>query len=90
MKTKEELNTLKEEVENLRKKLAELSEDELKQVVGGASGCVDSLRGTQECDEFLAVIRPAMGKNFPEQDKSLLQTYKKDIGSDKNAKVKFL
>ena len=37
MKTKEELNTLKEEVETLNKKLAELDEDELKLVVGGSS-----------------------------------------------------
>ena len=36
MKTKEELNALKEEVETLNKKLAELSEDELKQVSSGA------------------------------------------------------
>ena len=35
MKTKEELNALKKEVETLRKKLAELTEDELKQVAGG-------------------------------------------------------
>ena len=35
MKTKEELNALKEEVETLNKKLAELSEDELKAVTGG-------------------------------------------------------
>ena len=35
MKTEEELNALKEEVETLSKKLAELSEDELKQVAGG-------------------------------------------------------
>ena len=35
MKTKEELNALKEEVENLNKKLAELSEEEFKQVAGG-------------------------------------------------------
>ena len=35
MKTKEELNALKEEVETLNKKLAELSEDELKHVTGG-------------------------------------------------------
>ena len=37
MKTKEELNALKEEVETLNKKLAELTEDELKAVVGGHS-----------------------------------------------------
>ena len=35
MKTKEELNALKNEVEALNKKLAELSEDELKLVSGG-------------------------------------------------------
>ena len=35
MKTKEELNALKEEVETLNKKLAELTEEELEQVAGG-------------------------------------------------------
>ena len=35
MKTKEELNALKEEVETLNKKLHELTEDELEQVTGG-------------------------------------------------------
>ena len=36
MKTKEELNELKEEVETLNKKLRELTEEELAQVSGGA------------------------------------------------------
>lgn len=35
MKTKEELNALKAEVDALNQKLAELTEDELDQVVGG-------------------------------------------------------
>ena len=35
MKTKEELTALKEEVETLNKKLAELTEEELRLVVGG-------------------------------------------------------
>ena len=35
MKTKEELNAIKEEVEALSKKLNELSEEELEQVSGG-------------------------------------------------------
>ena len=35
MKTKEELNAIKEEVEALNTKLAELSEEELAQVCGG-------------------------------------------------------
>ena len=36
MKAKEELTALKEEVEALNRKLAELSSEELEQVVGGA------------------------------------------------------
>ena len=35
MKTKEELNVIKEEVETMKKKLAELTVEELKQVAGG-------------------------------------------------------
>ena len=35
MKTPEELNALKEEVETVNKKLAELTEEELAQVSGG-------------------------------------------------------
>ena len=42
MKTKEELNALKEEIETLNKKLAELTEDELEQVTGGI-GDIDIL-----------------------------------------------
>ena len=37
MKTKEELTVLKDEFEALNKKLAELSEDELKEVAGGVT-----------------------------------------------------
>lgn len=36
MKTKEELNALKEEVKAVNKKLAELSEEELAEVTGGS------------------------------------------------------
>ena len=36
MKTKEELNALKEEVEAVSKKLHELTEEELEQVTGGS------------------------------------------------------
>lgn len=35
MKTLEELNSLKEQIETLNKKLAELTEEELKSVTGG-------------------------------------------------------
>ena len=35
MKTKEELNALKEEVETVNKKLAELTDEDLEQVTGG-------------------------------------------------------
>ena len=37
MKSKEELNALKEEVETLNRKLRELKDEELEQVTGGAS-----------------------------------------------------
>ncbi len=37
MKTKEELNKIKEEIETLNRKLAELTEDEVKQIIGGSS-----------------------------------------------------
>ena len=48
MKTKEELNALKEEVETLNKKLAELSEDELKQVTGGLAPDFNNKPGREE------------------------------------------
>ena len=38
MKTKKELNEIKEEVEKLDKKLHELTEEELEQVTGGVGG----------------------------------------------------
>ncbi len=38
MKTKEELNVLREEVKTLNKKLAELTDEEMMQVVGGVDG----------------------------------------------------
>ena len=45
MKTKEELNALKEEVETLNKKLHELTDEQLEQVSGGAGQTVTSLEG---------------------------------------------
>ena len=42
MKTKEELNALKEEVETVSKKLAELSEEELEQISGGIKIAVEN------------------------------------------------
>lgn len=36
MKTKEELNAIKDEIEAVGRKLAELTEDELQQISGGA------------------------------------------------------
>ena len=47
MKTQEELNALKKEIETLNKKLKELTEEELALVVGGAGGTGnDSSTGT--------------------------------------------
>ena len=41
-KTQEELNALKEEVETVSRKLHELTEDELKQVIGGTGSVFQS------------------------------------------------
>lgn len=38
MKTKEELNKLKEEIENINRKLKELTPEELKEITGGSTG----------------------------------------------------
>ena len=43
MKTQEELNDLKEEIEALNKKLAVLTDEELAQVSGGVGHVVDEL-----------------------------------------------
>ena len=45
MKTKEELDVLKKDVEALNQKLAELNEEELKQVIGATSGPLVMSRG---------------------------------------------
>ena len=42
MKTTEELNALKEEVETLNRKLAELTDEELAQVAGGVAPTDDT------------------------------------------------
>ena len=52
MKTKEELNTIKEEVEALNNKLAELTDEELEQVNGGAK--LDPERFRKKVEEAYA------------------------------------
>lgn len=51
MKSKEELNALKEEVETLNKKLHELTEEELAQVTGGAG--IDLDRPQPKFEEWI-------------------------------------
>ena len=52
MKTKEELTALKEEVETLNKKLAELNEEELKQVIGGQQYDINIYKNEVEREKF--------------------------------------
>ena len=52
MKTKEELNALKEEVEALNRKLAELTDEELAQVSGGVRPVPDEPAIERPGDEF--------------------------------------
>ena len=54
MKTKEELNALKEEVEALNKKLEELTEEELQQVSGGGAASALAVAGRKALSIGLA------------------------------------
>ena len=67
MKTKEELNALREEVEALNDKLTELSEEELKQVTGGFKGKFKYVLGTWDAlsgaDELKGKIIAREGRN---------------------------
>ena len=51
MKTKEELNTIKEEVEALNEKCRELTEEELKEVTGGVKLVIP---GTTQTEFFFS------------------------------------
>ena len=62
MKTKEELNALKEEVKALIKTLAELSDEELKTVVGGDVTSANIVGYAQTIMPFIA-----SGKETDEQ-----------------------
>ena len=62
MKTKEELNAMKEEVETLNKKLAELTEDELAQVTGG---CVGGILGISDFGGLVPVDYSRLGLGLP-------------------------
>ena len=53
MKTKEELNALKEEVETVNKKLHELTEEELAQVSGGSNSKLD----LQLASEYITTMK---------------------------------
>ena len=61
MKTKEELNAIKKEVEALNKKLAELSEEELAQVFGGVGRPAISF----ELGGKPLVVEPPVSTNTP-------------------------
>ena len=50
MKTKEELNALKEEVETVSKKLHKLTEEELAQVTGGIAGSTKGGNAKEDCE----------------------------------------
>ena len=78
-KTQEELNTLKEEVETLNEKLTELTDEELAQVTGGLEYKI--------AFRSIGVFVSQLGINKDLGPEQVLQTYKKDKGSDKNAKV---
>ena len=59
MKTPEELNALKNELETLNKKLTELTDEELVQVSGGAKAVQDDTQGKRKGQ---ALIRESAGE----------------------------
>ena len=58
MKTKEELNALKNEVKALNKKLAELNEEELAQVAGGSVDDVYQRYNEDVSDYMRGLLNP--------------------------------
>ena len=79
MKTKKELNEIKEEINALNKKLYELTDEELNQVTGGLEYKI--------AFRSIGVFVSQLGIDKDLRPEQVLQTYKKDKGSDKNAKV---
>ena len=78
MKTKEELNSLKEEVETVIKKLHELTDEELVQVVGGADALA-SFTGqtmTLKASEILSTLAPDAESSSGPLDLGLKSEYK--------------
>ena len=63
MKTKEELNALKEEVETVNEKLQKLTPEELEQVNGGAKGG-NGMAIFQDFSENILAGRPASASIF--------------------------
>lgn len=64
MKTPEELNALKKEFESLNRKLAELTEEELRQVTGGVSASLNETNDYWDrvwCDRCLTFVMPKDG-----------------------------
>ena len=62
MKTKEELNALKEEVETVSRKLAQLNEEELSQVTGGGN-FADLEQMTNVPEQYSASIKIEGGQH---------------------------
>ena len=84
MKSKEELNALKEEVDALNKKLAELTEEELAQVAGGVTLAIpnEQLEGLAQVRNILeqsALERTIEPDQVPEYQKQTIPVAKNVI-----------
>lgn len=88
MKTKEELNNIKLECEDLAAKLQVLSDDELDMVTGGSDFFEIFKKIGKNIRTYTSPVIP--GEAPPSgPEAALLQGYRKDPGIDKNAKVIF-
>ena len=63
MKTKEELNALKKETEELKGKLAELTDDELKEITGGGDVLYYKMYYCRDCENAWIVFAGKTGGN---------------------------
>ena len=79
MKTKEELNALKEEFDVLNKKMAELSPEELQEVIGGNTPPTldrpDRSWGNYKVDPYCSMCGALIGNNPQDRVKHMQEVH---------------
>ena len=81
MKTPEELNALKEEVEALNKKLAELTGEELQQIIGGSG---------ESYDIYYEILKAITKFNNAERAKLLFRHYYTELNERERSYIRMI